>query len=994
MCEAFRQSEENMVNYKENRGSEWRKWDLHIHTPESGLANGFGSDWDEYVKTLFTTAIQNEVAVLGITDYFTIDGYTKLVRDYLQNDDKLRQLFDDDTIIKIKKILVLPNVEFRLKQTVNGNRINYHVIFSNELSIDEINENFFGSIDLVKDRFPDGSENTVKLNHKNIESFGKKIKAEQPEFTGSDFEVGCKTAIIDEENILKSLSKKVFKDKFITVIPPDEDLSDIAWTKQDHQVRKLFVQGCNAFFASNKGTIAFALGEKHSSKKEYLKEFKSFKPCFIGCDAHSLDAIKNKLGVYSDEKQSKTTWIKADTTFQGLLQTIYEPELRVRIQAGKPEVKNARNVISSLVLTDAEGKFSGNSILLNDGLNSIIGGKSSGKTLLLHSLALAIDRAQVERISGKLNIQGYQKLNFDLEVKWADGRIDKLSKATGSEDEERRKVTYIPQLYINYLAERNNRDELNQLILNILLQNADFAKFYEEKTAAIKQLTHTINTGVDQMLQYREEGMKYFNQLNENGREKDITKSIQLIEAQIKELEKNLTLTDQEKQAYDAFKKKEEELNKKITSFSKYIEIEKEIEEYAFYVIENMVGKKNETGHLKGGEIESKLSYYPDIPEPLKNHFLSFRTLLNQAKESLPKSFETLGYAKALQEVNKQLQSERKTIENVQKKINGQKELKEANDKLKKEKERLTKAIELNNKVMAAVEQYRTSQTEIANALRYRSKLYKEVVDKVNQNYNEMPNGITLSAYLKSKIEECDFYNYVNKNSIAKTHPFNSIYTGEEKVDYHKLADLFADVKNVRDNKIALSSSDDINYPLRQDVKLADVFKSLAADIVEYGFEVKYKNDSLFDMSPGKKGTVLLILFLQLNSSEYPILIDQPEDNLDNRTIYELLCKMIRTKKKDRQIILISHNANIVVATDSENIIVANQTGQNESEHTNKYRFEYVNGSIETSFDMSSDKSLSDLDSKGIRQHVCDILEGGDDAFLEREQKYSIRRYE
>ena len=164
-----------MVNYKENRGSEWRKWDLHIHTPESGLANGFGSDWDEYVKTLFTTAIQNEVAVLGITDYFTIDGYTKLVRDYLQNDDKLRQLFDDNTIIKIKKILVLPNVEFRLKQTVNGNRINYHVIFSNELSIDEINENFFGSIDLVKDRFPDGSENTVKLNHKNIESFGKKI---------------------------------------------------------------------------------------------------------------------------------------------------------------------------------------------------------------------------------------------------------------------------------------------------------------------------------------------------------------------------------------------------------------------------------------------------------------------------------------------------------------------------------------------------------------------------------------------------------------------------------------------------------------------------------------------------------------------------------------------------------------------------------------------------------------------------------------------------
>ena len=103
---------------------------------------------------------------------------------------------------------------------------------------------------------------------------------------------------------------------------------------------------------------------------------------------------------------------------------------------------------------------------------------------------------------------------------------------------------------------------------------------------------------------------------------------------------------------------------------------------------------------------------------------------------------------------------------------------------------------------------------------------------------------------------------------------------------------------------------------------------------------------------------------------------------------------MIRDKKRDRQIILISHNANIVVATDSENIIVANQRGQTETSHNNQYRFEYVNGSIETSFDFSDNKSLSDLDSKGIRQHVCDILEGGDEAFLEREQKYSIRKYE
>ena len=71
-----------MHHYK---GSEWNKWDLHIHTPESGMANQFGNDWDKYVLSLFKSVIANNIAVIGITDYFTIDGYKKLLTDYLKN---------------------------------------------------------------------------------------------------------------------------------------------------------------------------------------------------------------------------------------------------------------------------------------------------------------------------------------------------------------------------------------------------------------------------------------------------------------------------------------------------------------------------------------------------------------------------------------------------------------------------------------------------------------------------------------------------------------------------------------------------------------------------------------------------------------------------------------------------------------------------------------------------------------------------------------------
>lgn len=986
-----------MKNYNANRGSEWRKWDLHVHTPASGLANGFGNDWDLYVKTLFLTAIKNEVAVLGITDYFTIDGYEKLRKEYLDKEEKLLSLFDDDLeiVAKVKRILVLPNIEFRLKQTVKGNRINYHVIFSNEVDINDIKDNFLREIRITRDLYPNGDGDIVKISHRNIEEFGRKIKEEQPSFIGSDFNIGCKTAVVDEEDIRNALTnKRIFRDKYIIVIPPDEDLSNIEWTKQDHQIRKLFIQHCHAFFTSNKNTIQFALGMKHSSQKEYLREFKSFKPCFIGSDAHCLKDIEEKMGVYSDEKQCKTTWIKSDTTFLGLLQTIYEPELRVRIQAGKPDVKNSRNVISSITFSDKDGIFSPHKILLNENLNSIIGGKSSGKTLFLHSLAMAIDAAQVVNISEKLNITGYQKLNFDLQVEWADGRKDCLFRAKEATAEGNRKVTYIPQMYINYLAERNNRDELNKLIFNILLQDSSFAQFYTKKRATILQLNQSINTNVDLMIQKRKEAYGYYNQLKEHGWEKDIAISIKTIEEQITQLEKNLSLSAQEKQTYEAFKKNEEGLLNRIGLLNKYIQIEKEIENYTNKVIVNLAGTIDKQGNLFGGEIESLLSYYPDIPEIFKKHFNDYRSNLFQTGMSLPMSFTSLGYDEALKVANKQLQIEYKRVDSIQKKVNGQIELKAAYEKLLREKERLIKSKDLNNKMKAALERYWALQKSISEEMHQRNQYYYEIIKKINKSHSQMRCGISLEVSIIARRDKCDFYAFVNKNKIPNSHPFNGIFTEDERVDIDQMPKLYADIKTIKESNLILKSSD-IIYPLNQEVGgIESVFKSLAVDLAEYSFDIRYKDDSLFDMSPGKKGTVLLLLFLELNSSEYPILIDQPEDNLDNRTVYDLLCKMIRSKKQARQIILISHNANIVVATDSENIIVANQRGQNETEHNNQYRFEYVNGSIETSFDNTYDKTLSELDSKGIRQHVCDILEGGDEAFLEREQKYSLRIYE
>src|SRR6516165_6614278 len=118
------------------RGSEWRKWDLHIHGPLSALNNQFPKliggepDWEKYLTALESLT---DISVIGITDYFTIEGYRKMREN--RNQGRLPGA-----------ALVLPNIEFRLDKIINTGdgprRINYHVLFSETLSPDEIEEHF------------------------------------------------------------------------------------------------------------------------------------------------------------------------------------------------------------------------------------------------------------------------------------------------------------------------------------------------------------------------------------------------------------------------------------------------------------------------------------------------------------------------------------------------------------------------------------------------------------------------------------------------------------------------------------------------------------------------------------------------------------------------------------------------------------------------------------------------------------------------------------
>jgi hypothetical protein len=217
---------------------------------------------------------------------------------------------------------------------------------------------------------------------------------------------------------------------------------------------------------------------------------------------------------------------------------------------------------------------------------------------------------------------------------------------------------------------------------------------------------------------------------------------------------------------------------------------------------------------------------------------------------------------------------------------------------------------------------------------------------------------------------------------------FNQIFNQTFDVENQFIFTEQQHVGNIRTIFDKIRSRSDTSLRLRVGMNEDEKYQRLFEDYFRIEYTIEHKGDDMLRMSPGKRGLVLLQLILHISTATHPILIDQPEDNLDNRTIFFDLKDFIKQKKSHRQIILVTHNANLVVSTDAECIIVANQDGQQLGKDNRKYKFEYVSGSLENTFNMESNRGV--LFQKGIKEHVCDILEGGKEAFLKREQKYGF----
>lgn len=147
-----------------------------------------------------------------------------------------------------------------------------------------------------------------------------------------------------------------------------------------------------------------------------------------------------------------------------------------------------------------------------------------------------------------------------------------------------------------------------------------------------------------------------------------------------------------------------------------------------------------------------------------------------------------------------------------------------------------------------------------------------------------------------------------------------------------------------------------------------------STDHIHVRYSVDYDGTDIRSLSPGTRGIVLLLLYLALDTGDdRPLIIDQPEENLDPKSIYDELVGLFVAAKAKRQVIMVTHNANLVVNTDADQIIIADAGPREAGELP---AISYMAGGLEDA---------------AIRERVCEILEGSEHAFRERARRLRVR---
>lgn len=860
------------------RGSEWRKWDLHLHTPSSFDYSDMSVTNEEIIESLKS----NEISAAVITDHHYIDV------------ERIKELAE---LGKKENILILPGIELR-SELGGSETIHFIGIFPIE-NLDTTWEKIKGKLELTKH---------------DIETVGnEKVYKDLADSCKIFHELGGITTI---HAGTKSNSIENLKNYFLHKQNQKEDL-----LKNSIDILEI-------------------------GKEENIDDYKSiifpqigFKvPLVMGSDNHDIKEYNLK----------ENCWIKADLCFEGLKQIIYEPEERVRIQEVFPDKKHDYAVIERVKFED--GNFIEHEIVLNSNLVSIIGGRSTGKSIFLRSIARAIDKNYVEDVCGDVS----KLINPHTIVKWKNGNED------NSEDNSENKIIYIPQNFLNNQITEAEDSFSHILIRDILKTNEDYKENFENIDSHIHNFGNKIHSKITKLFEAENKLTDLEKRMKELGNPEDVQNEIEKLNKEYNEHHSKEDISENDKKLQEKLMEELVILNKKISMLKSD---------------ESILNKS--LGYLTSKKTFFDRDIIYDLSELTK---IGIDSAIADAdaiyKDSLNKLVieKTSELQKDIEKIQKEIISKEENLEIINEKLNSSKLAEDIFKKIDAERAILSL-------IMDKTQEIEKTKKDIEDILKNIFEIYSSFIENLECeqskfSFSEEYNSFEAELSFKTKeFQNC--INSLNKRKFRSFEEKSGIDLSEfeyDEVNFQKNLELI--IQAILNDILTPKGSKNKKNLIQE---LLGAYHFIKFNIVEDG-------ERLEIMSPGKRSFALLKVLIESDKSKWPILLDQPEDDLDANSISKSLSKFLREKKRNRQIIIVSHNPNLVVGADSEQVIIANQDGS-DSENKSK-RFEYISGSIENIF--KDENETCYLYCKGIKDHICDILEGGEESFKKRQNKYNI----
>lgn len=963
-----------------NRGSEWRLWNLHMHSTYSKESRTKMS-----VKEIFDKLIEKNISMFSITDHSNVDALDDIWNIY-ETQGNEKGLYKD-------QINFIPGIEIKTDKGKKG--VHLICVFPQKIKI---------------------GETYVKSTRQNIyDNFCSVLGLTESKITANgngDYGRGLLTTAVNLDDavelthklgglvIIHGGDKHGSIENEMAHIPKKEPTPEEIYETLDITKSEIIEKKIDIVELPN-----------HKKKEEKNAKFYKAvfgKPCMVASDSHEKSEYESM--------EERCTWVKADCSFEGLRQALIDYDNRMYLGVVPEQIerikKNPTKYIDKLVINWADN-YDGNKgkwfqnicIPMNQGLISIIGNKGNGKSAIAEIIGLLADSHNYEKFAflnkGKF-LKNKLASNFEASLIWENnGEITKKNLSDIPDVNNVERCQCIPQQYFEEICTdtefKRFSDEINNVIFSRLTEMdkencRGFDELIDKYTKSTEEnIGFLINdlTNVNREIIDKETKLLSSYKIKQEALLKDA--NIQL-EAHMSIKPKKIDkpeLPKEKQEMYDAVLEKIKELsnqneseNKKLFSLNEKVRklqsILEEIDE-----IQNRFAKSMEHINEELLEFDLSINTIFDLKvnkETINEKKTEIDQLIAGVKDKLknPESGIEIQLIKYTKEKNDIVAEEDKHIQEYNEYLN---RLKEWSD-IEKTRREAVKVVEDEIKYISGGIQedlnplYMKRDEIAADILEEKKKIiqiynrFKKPVDDFLNENSELLSDYSIcirSGLVIDTTFQQSVFDYINKQkrNIFKDDNYQLYKTIEELGDIESIEEYLDIPKKIIKK---MSEFADGIIPQIKESKMLDFYNYLfGLGYLTNKYELVSDGKTLDKLSPGERGALLLIFYLLLDLRDIPLVIDQPEDNLDNQSVTKVLVPFIQAAKNRRQIILVTHNPNLAVVADSDQIIHVKIDKENDQ------LVEVEAGGIEDDV---------------INQSIVTILEGTMLSFKKRELKY------